>query len=102
MKTKQQATRNEMLQKMQDAYVKTTNPIWQAWSDSYMVRFARQHFVIPLTCRQHEWLVSHGIVRSQAQKNRDELAVSMNKYYYDVKVGLGRSCGEPFPYVLSA
>ena len=37
IKTKSQATRDELLGKMRDAYAKTTNPIWQAWSDSYIV-----------------------------------------------------------------
>ncbi len=37
IKTKQQATRDELLGKMKDVYGKTVNPVWQAWSDSYIV-----------------------------------------------------------------
>lgn len=37
IKTKQQATRDELLAKMQETYAKATNPVWQAWSDSYIV-----------------------------------------------------------------
>lgn len=37
IKTKQQATRDELLAKMKETYVKTANPVWQAWSTSYIV-----------------------------------------------------------------
>jgi hypothetical protein len=43
IKTKQQATRDELLAKMNEAYAKTTNPIWQAWSDSYIVSLSSSH-----------------------------------------------------------
>ena len=35
--SKQQATRSQLLQWMRDTYVAATNPIWEAWSDSYIV-----------------------------------------------------------------
>lgn len=38
IKTKQQATRDELIAKMKASYVSTTDPAWQAWSDSYIVR----------------------------------------------------------------
>jgi hypothetical protein len=31
------STRQELLAKMQDAYAKTADPVWEAWSDSYIV-----------------------------------------------------------------
>ena len=37
IKTKQQATRDELLAKMRETYAATANPVWQAWSDSYLV-----------------------------------------------------------------
>ncbi|THH29965.1 hypothetical protein EUX98_g4221 [Antrodiella citrinella] len=69
IKTKQQATRDEMLAKMKETYTKSVNPVWQAWSDSYI----------------REWLVGHGIIKTETQKQRDQLTADMNKYYYDTK-----------------
>ncbi|KAI0078390.1 hypothetical protein K474DRAFT_1660392 [Panus rudis PR-1116 ss-1] len=69
IKTKQQATRDELLAKMRETYAQTTNPVWKAWSDSYT----------------RDWLVQHGILKSNEQKTRDQLATYMNKYYYDPK-----------------
>lgn len=40
IKSKSQAKRDELLAKMKDTYVKTANPVWQAWSDSYIVRLS--------------------------------------------------------------
>lgn len=37
IKTKQQATRDQLLAHMRDSYAKVSNPVWDAWSDSYMV-----------------------------------------------------------------
>ena len=37
IKTKQQATRDELLTKMRETYASAANPLWQAWSDSYIV-----------------------------------------------------------------
>jgi hypothetical protein len=37
IKTKQQLRRDELLAYMHDAYAKVTSPIWEAWSDSYLV-----------------------------------------------------------------
>ncbi|CAL1698317.1 unnamed protein product [Somion occarium] len=70
IKTKQQATRDELLEKMRETYSQTTNPIWKAWSDSYI----------------HEWLVSHGILHPDEHKPRDQLVSDMKKYYYDNKL----------------
>lgn len=39
LKSKEKKQRNELLQMMHDAYGKVANPIWDAWSDSYIVRF---------------------------------------------------------------
>lgn len=37
IESKQQATRNQLLQWMRDTYATAANPIWEAWSDSYIV-----------------------------------------------------------------
>ena len=39
LKTKQQKKRDELLKMMNDVYAKTSNPIWEAWSTSYIVSF---------------------------------------------------------------
>ncbi|KAI0790990.1 hypothetical protein C8Q75DRAFT_758816 [Abortiporus biennis] len=69
IKSKQQATRDELLAKMKETYVKTASPVWQAWSDSYI----------------RDWLVDHGVVKTDTQKTRDQLVADMNNYYYDTK-----------------
>ncbi|KAI0946261.1 hypothetical protein AcV7_010284 [Taiwanofungus camphoratus] len=69
LETKAQASRNELLAKMRDAYAKITEPIWHAWSDSCI----------------HEWLVQHGILRSDAQKHREAMLALMHKYYYGLQ-----------------
>ncbi|KAG9044076.1 hypothetical protein FS837_008826 [Tulasnella sp. UAMH 9824] len=66
IKTKQQATRDELIAKMKASYVSTTDPVWQAWSDSYI----------------HEWLVAHGVLKSEAQKKREEYEALLKQYYY--------------------
>jgi len=38
LKTKEQKKKDELLQMMHDAYGRVTNPVWQVWSDSYIVR----------------------------------------------------------------
>jgi hypothetical protein len=38
IKTKQQATRDQLLAKMKESYASVANPVWSAWSDSYIVR----------------------------------------------------------------
>ncbi len=38
IKTKQQATRDQLLAYMRDTYTSTVDNVWEAWSDSYMVR----------------------------------------------------------------
>jgi hypothetical protein len=42
-----------------------------------------------LTAVQREWLIAHGLLRSDAQKTRDELVAHMNNYYYDTKASTG-------------
>ncbi|THV02654.1 hypothetical protein K435DRAFT_775444 [Dendrothele bispora CBS 962.96] len=70
MKSDAQKTRDEMLRLMQDSYAKVADPVWQAWSDSFM----------------RDWLASHNLIddRSPIQKTRDEYLEMMKQYYYNV------------------
>ncbi|KAK7443562.1 hypothetical protein VKT23_015735 [Stygiomarasmius scandens] len=70
MKSDAQKTREEMLGMMQDSYAKVADPVWQAWSDSFM----------------REWLANHNLIddRSPIQKTRDEYLDLMKQYYYNV------------------
>ncbi|TDL26870.1 hypothetical protein BD410DRAFT_782959 [Rickenella mellea] len=66
IKTKQQATRDQLLNYMKETYASVSEPVWTAWSDSYI----------------HEWLVAHGLVKSDYEKRRDALVGKMQSYYY--------------------
>ncbi len=49
IKTKQQATRDQLLAYMRDTYTSTVDNVWEAWSDSYMVRSFSYACSPPLT-----------------------------------------------------
>ncbi|KAG8852585.1 hypothetical protein FRB96_008584 [Tulasnella sp. 330] len=66
IKTKQQATRDELLAKMKGAYNSATDPVYNAWSDSYM----------------KQWLVAHGIIKSDYEAKRDYYMSQLKSYYY--------------------
>ncbi|KAK0200877.1 hypothetical protein DFS33DRAFT_1084921 [Desarmillaria ectypa] len=68
LKSKTEKKREELLAMMKDAYYSVADPVWEAWSNSFM----------------HEWLVSHNVVdgRSDLEKDRDALLAQMSKYYY--------------------
>ncbi|ELU37734.1 Ish1 domain-containing protein [Rhizoctonia solani AG-1 IA] len=51
---------------MRTAYAAAANPVYSAWSTSYM----------------HQWLVDHGIIKSDYEKNRDKLIEQLQRYYY--------------------
>lgn len=40
---KAQQSRADLLGLMRDVYAKVTNPVWEAWSDSYIVRFVSSY-----------------------------------------------------------
>jgi len=63
------STRNDLLGLMRDAYAKVTQPVWEAWSDSYL----------------HDWLVSHHIIspKPPSPYSREYLLQKMREYYYD-------------------
>ncbi|KAF9054215.1 hypothetical protein BJ165DRAFT_1324486, partial [Panaeolus papilionaceus] len=66
IKTKTQLQREELLQKVHNAYNSATSPVWNSWSDSNL----------------HAWLVDHNIVKSDYEKNRDQMIKLMKDYYY--------------------
>ncbi|KAF9264470.1 hypothetical protein L218DRAFT_925760 [Marasmius fiardii PR-910] len=70
IKTKSEKKRDELLALMRDYYAKVSNPVWEAWSDSYI----------------HSWLIDHNILdgRTDLQKKRDEYMELMKTYYYNV------------------
>ena len=39
VKTKTQARRDELLARMRETYARAADPVWRAWSDSYIVGF---------------------------------------------------------------
>ncbi|KAF9460445.1 hypothetical protein BDZ94DRAFT_1265910 [Collybia nuda] len=67
---KAQKSRADLLGMMRDSYAKVTNPVWEAWSDSYI----------------HEWLVSYNILSPTPPNpySREFLLGKMKQYYYDV------------------
>jgi len=84
--SRQKTTRDQLLAYMSDAYVAVANPVWEAWSESYMVS-STPLTTLTLTAHsvsQHEWLVHHGLIKSDFQKNREALRKQMQHYYYDV------------------
>lgn len=77
-------TRDQYLKLMREHYASVANPVWEAWSDSYIVRISKEHSIIcnsdPI---QRTWLVSKGLIKTDYEKKRDYLAEQMEKYYYD-------------------
>jgi Putative nuclear envelope organisation protein len=70
---------------MRDAYASVANPIWEAWGDSYMVcnSLPLDDHTYLVHRNQHEWLVQHGIIKSDYEKKRDALRKLMENYYYE-------------------
>jgi hypothetical protein len=66
IKPKQNAKRDELLAKMKEYYLNATDPVWKAWSDSYI----------------REWLIAHNIIAPPATP-REKLLAQMEEYYYD-------------------
>ncbi|GLB44187.1 putative stress-responsive nuclear envelope protein [Lyophyllum shimeji] len=62
-------SRNELLRLMRDAYAKVANPVYEAWSDSYL----------------HNWLVARGTIspKPPSPYSREYLLQKMKDYYYD-------------------
>jgi hypothetical protein len=59
MKSKEQKKRDEMLAMMRNAYTSTTDPVWKAWSDSYIVRYPRTPLARRVNDILHLALVAH-------------------------------------------
>jgi len=87
LKTKAQKQKNELLQMVHDAWGKVADPVWEAWSDSYIVCSSPFHYrssTLLHFVSQHHWLVSHNIVKSNSEKKREALVKLMHQYYYSV------------------
>ncbi|KAG5646167.1 hypothetical protein DXG03_004220 [Asterophora parasitica] len=69
VKEEAKQNRNHLLTLMHDAYAKVTDPIYDAWSDSYL----------------HDWLVSRKVISPTPSSpySRDHLLKTMKQYYYD-------------------
>ncbi|EAU87641.2 hypothetical protein CC1G_09102 [Coprinopsis cinerea okayama7 len=68
IKSNEQKKKEELLEMVHNAWGKVANPIWDAWSNSYM----------------HHWLAAHNIVKPETtQENRDYLIYQMKQYYYN-------------------
>ncbi|KAJ6630109.1 hypothetical protein B0H10DRAFT_1985029 [Mycena sp. CBHHK59/15] len=79
--------RAQLLALMQDAYAKVTTPVWEAWSDSYMcewliahdltdvlkAKMASYYYDMNDSVDLKAWLVAHGVVKSDAQVQREKL-----------------------------
>jgi hypothetical protein len=84
LKTKTEKGKEELLKMMYDAWGSVANPVWEAWSNSYIVCFSL-FFSSALSKRcvfQHHWLVSHNIIKSDYEKKREALVNLMQQYYY--------------------
>ncbi|KAI0270632.1 hypothetical protein BC834DRAFT_862331 [Gloeopeniophorella convolvens] len=69
IKTKQQASRDEMIKLAKTYYSKATSSVYETWSDSYI----------------HQWLLDHQIPPyNTAPPPRASLLERMQWYYYDV------------------
>ena len=87
LKTKAQKQKNELLQMTNDAWGKVADPVWEAWSDSYIVcssPFPYRSSTLLNFVFQHHWLVSHNLVKSDSEKKREALVKLMHQYYYSV------------------
>jgi hypothetical protein len=69
VKAQAHKSRNDLLSMMREAYATVAQPVWDAWSDSYI----------------HEWLVAHGILspKPPTPYTREYLLRKMSEYYYD-------------------
>ncbi|CCA76061.1 hypothetical protein PIIN_10061 [Serendipita indica DSM 11827] len=68
IRTKAQVSRDEMLKKMRETYAAAANPVYDAWSDSYM----------------RHWLIRNNII-AEPPTTREKLLAAMNSYYYNTK-----------------
>ncbi|KAJ7241245.1 hypothetical protein C8J57DRAFT_1369465 [Mycena rebaudengoi] len=88
--------RAELLVLMRDTYAKATTPVWEAWSESYIREWLIAHdakmasyyydvnekvFSTWSDSDLKAWLVTHGIVKSEAQVQREKLVKLMEDNY---------------------
>ena len=56
LKSDAQKTRDQYLKLMKEHYAAVADPVWQAWSDSYIVRFANALRTLPHTNLHAAWM----------------------------------------------
>lgn len=89
IKSKQEVARDQLFAKMRESYTGASDPAYQAWSDSYIVSLYAVDGLEKTHANmspQRTWLVNHGLLKTDAQKTRDQLVSDMNKYYYGTQV----------------
>ena len=80
-------THQELLKKMTEVYANAGDPVWNAWSDSYMVcPFPLLFCIIALTLIlfQREWLLSHNIIPESYDAKRASYSQMLKHYYYSL------------------
>jgi hypothetical protein len=84
IKGEAQSKREEYLQLMKEYYSGAVKNVWEAWSDSYIVRVPAFSIFCLLTAfdQQREWLLSHGLIKDTPKTTREALLADMSKYYY--------------------
>jgi hypothetical protein len=69
IKSDSQKKRDELLGLMKTSYASVANPVWEAWSDSYM----------------RQWLLDQNLISpTTPPTTRADLSAYMRNYYYDV------------------
>ena len=77
-------TRQQLLKKMREVYA-NADPIWDTWSDSYMVSlFPASFCIISLTLFQREWLFSHNLIPESYDAKRASYAQMLKSYHYSL------------------
>ncbi|KAF8900184.1 hypothetical protein CPB84DRAFT_1815495 [Gymnopilus junonius] len=106
IKTKTQHRREDLIQKMHNAWGRVADPIWAVWSHSYMHDWLVSHNIIKFSRDVDEeyyystsdtvynswsdselkhWLVGHDIIKSDAQASRDKMLKLMQDNYLSAK-----------------
>ncbi|KAI6118142.1 hypothetical protein F5141DRAFT_1096416 [Pisolithus sp. B1] len=78
VEAKKAETRTELLNLANRYLHQASDPVWQTWSDSYMMKRYYYSTTDKIWNAWSEselkaWLVNHGLLKSDAQKQRDEL-----------------------------
>lgn len=82
-KAAKKLTRLQMLDKMRTGYASVAEPVWDTWSDSYMVCLPPYSYSILIADHiQREWLITHFLIPDTYDAKRATLAQQLKHYYY--------------------